>query len=560
MTTIRPTSKITEVTVFESSAQVRRVATIERMPKGEVSVVFADLPQGLDRDNVQVAVRHGAEGDANAGTCTLRGVSFKTESVEVAAAAPSSERAALADKLKQLRADLTDAEDRLADCVAQGAFFRQCADSALKGERADEDRDGVFSSPDKWKAMLETTAAEDASSLAAQRVAQKRVDEISKLIAATQSDLNSRGGAARVAARQVVVVVLLVSKELENVDVRVSYVVGSAAWTAEYDVRFDPEKNEAKVTYNAVVTQTGGEAWPNAILTISTARPTISGKPSELQPWRAKIYVAPPPTSHLYFASQSLGCAESSKMQVCRDEAEEECIARSINLAGFIAPQIETATVKEGATSMTFCLENHPYTVGNDGKPVRVALAVVPVKSELAYISRPKLTETVFATLQATNLSEFTLLAGPALVFCGQQFVAKTALVRVSPGDTFNVSLGADNDVTIKYRRLRTERAEAGGMLAGRKIKMTVATNITIKNRKRVPVDIVVEDQVPVSQHSDIEVAMIEPPPPEEKTPAHEKLLLGLVEFSLKLAPQQEKQLAVEFAVKHPVDFQMEGL
>ena len=191
---------------------------------------------------------------------------------------------------------------------------------------------------------------------------------------------------------------------------------------------------------------------------------------------------------------------------------------------------------------------------------MRVALAVVPVKSELAYISRPKLTETVFATLQATNLSEFTLLAGPALVFCGQQFVAKTALVRVSPGDTFNVSLGADNDVTIKYRRLRTERAEAGGMLAGRKIKMTVATNITIKNRKRVPVDIVVEDQVPISQHGDIEVAMIEPPPPAEKTPAHEKLQLGLVEFSFRLAPQQEKQLAVEFAVKHPADFEMGGL
>ena len=582
-TTIPAKSKISEVTVFESSAQVRRVANFDKLEKGEVSICFSDLPETIDRDNVQVAVRHHGndEDSKEGGKCTLRGVSFKTESIEIedAAAAPSEERKALADRLQKLREDLQDANDKLDDAKSQGSFFAACADSALTGQRKEEDSSAVMSSPDKWKEMLGTTTEQDAAFLKEQRTLERRVKEITKLIGQAQSDLDSRGGSHRVSTKQVVVVVLLVTKELSNVDVRISYVVTQASWSAEYDVRFDPEKGEAKVTYNAVVKQHTTERWEDATLTISTARPTISGKPSELQPWRAKIYVAPPPRANLQLKSAARSSSAMSFSRgggggggrgIANDELTEclqECSApleydaEKIDLSGFTEPTIEEAKVKQGATSMSFHIDNHPYTVTNDSKPVRVTLAVVPVKADVTYLCRPKLTETVFARMKTTNMSEFTLLAGPALVFAGQQFVSKTAIERVSPGDSFTVNLGADNDVTVKYRRLKTERGESGSFISGKKVKHTLQTQITVKNRKRVSADITIEDQVPVSQHGDIEVTMVKPAPPEDdKSVAADKLRQGLVEFVFKLDAQGEKEIPIEFTVKHPEGFDMEGI
>jgi uncharacterized protein (TIGR02231 family) len=253
-------------------------------------------------------------------------------------------------------------------------------------------------------------------------------------------------------------------------------------------------------------------------------------------------------------APMSMARCEDAGMALDDDEAA------LFDSSAYVEPVVQSARVQEGATAMTFTVDNHLHTVTNDDKPTRVTLTVVPVRSAVSYVTRPKLTETVFAQMKATNLSEFTLLAGPALVFCGQQFVAKTQLERVSPGDSFKVNLGSDNDVTVKYRKVRHERQEIGNFMTGRRIRYSILTHIVVNNRKRAAISIVVEDQLPVSQHEDIEVTMVNPPRPAEDTPEHQRLRTGLLQWELQLAPQQEHTIPIEFTVQHPEAFSMEGL
>jgi hypothetical protein len=82
-----------------------------------------------------------------------------------------------------------------------------------------------------------------------------------------------------------------------------------------------------------------------------------------------------------------------------------------------------------------------------------------------------------------------------------------------------------------------------------------------VNNRKKIPIDIVIEDQIPISQHSDIEVTMVQPPPPaEDDEVTKDNLKQGKLVYDLKLQPQTDKTINIEFTVQHPKDFEMEGL
>jgi len=457
--------------------------------------------------------------------------------------------------------------DKLAGVASQAGFVRACVESALKGERPEEEADAVMTSVDAWRGMLSTAASEEEGGLKRQRVVERRIKDMERELGRVRNELRECGGDRRLETKNVVVVLLQLPAALEGVDVQLSYVVGNASWAAEYDVRYDAEKGEAKVTYNAVVKQTGAEAWPDVTLTISTARPTISGKPAELTPWRTRVKpVSPPPPASTGSRTRNARAPSAP----CRGAFPSECASvafdeesggdRLCDLSQFAAAAVETAAVSQGATSMTFRLDKHQHTVGNDGKPVRVTLAVVDVKVAMTYKARPKLAEHFYAEMKATNLSTFTLMPGGASVFVGQQFISKTQLPRVAPNDTFTVGLGVANDVTVKYRRLRTHRSDEGGFVSSKTVRHTLSTRITVKNRKREAAEVVVEDQVPVSQHGDIEVTMVQPPPPQPDTEAAWRLAEGLVVFRMALEPGQEREIPIEFTVTHPRALNVDGL
>src|SRR6185503_6479216 len=90
-------------------------------------------------------------------------------------------------------------------------------------------------------------------------------------------------------------------------------------------------------------------------------------------------------------------------------------------------------------------------------------------------------------------------------VFFEGTFVGKSYIDPNSIKDTLNVSLGRDKRIVVKREKLKdfTSRKLIGGNQ-----RDSYAWEISIRNTKNEAVKITVEDQVPVSQNSQIEVTV----------------------------------------------------
>jgi hypothetical protein len=76
--------------------------------------------------------------------------------------------------------------------------------------------------------------------------------------------------------------------------------------------------------------------------------------------------------------------------------------------------------------------------------------------------------------------------------------------------------------------------------------------NIEVKNLKSIPVDIVIQDQIPITQNADITI---------EKSDLGKNGRLdeqtGLMEWSINLKPKEPKVFDYQFKVKHNKDKQV---
>jgi hypothetical protein len=69
---------------------------------------------------------------------------------------------------------------------------------------------------------------------------------------------------------------------------------------------------------------------------------------------------------------------------------------------------------------------------------------------------------------------------------------------------------------------------------------------MVIKNNRKAPVQIDLEDQLPVSQNSEISVEAI------ELSKAEHNILTGQLKWKLSLAPDETKKILLTFSVKYP--------
>ncbi|MBN2396248.1 MAG: mucoidy inhibitor MuiA family protein, partial [Candidatus Atribacteria bacterium] len=88
----------------------------------------------------------------------------------------------------------------------------------------------------------------------------------------------------------------IISVDLEvlqksNFSIFLSYFIsGEVSWEPVYDVRTDISENRIDFITYALVRQVTGTDWKNVSLSLSTARPTISGQLPPIEPWVLRPY------------------------------------------------------------------------------------------------------------------------------------------------------------------------------------------------------------------------------------------------------------------------------
>ncbi|RPB14094.1 hypothetical protein P167DRAFT_572644 [Morchella conica CCBAS932] len=128
---------------------------------------------------------------------------------------------------------------------------------------------------------------------------------------------------------------------------------------------------------------------------------------------------------------------------------------------------------------------------------------------KFSHVSVPKLQAAAFLKAKITNSSSISLLQGPCGLTVDGSFLGNTTVGRCAPDSTFELSLGIDEEVLISYRT-PVRKMASQGMLSREQVA-TYERSVRVHNSKRKKIEVLLFDQVPVSEDERLKIALLAP-------------------------------------------------
>jgi uncharacterized protein (TIGR02231 family) len=533
-------STITAVTVFTDRALVVRTAKVE-LDEGEHHLIFDQLPNTVDAKSVQVS---------GLGEAILSNVKFKKEFLPEI---KETEFKTLEDYKLQLSDKLEDIENQTERLNKEKVLLEEIV---KKITTPNEQVEQLDLNPEKWLKMMdfyrERLGNIDKLLTENERSNRKTKNEFDALV----KQLKQLGGQKLKEKNQVEVVVQMKTKG--ELTLELSYVVNNASWYPVYDLRVDSTSKKVNITYHAVVKQTAGENWQDVSLKISTAKPQIGGRHPELTPWRLNIY-------QYTHATRAKGAAESNiaVQRYLRKEELEEIIPMT-NIApmssGLAQPMMEKAKAiaETGATAVFFSIAGK-HTIKNDGTEQKVTILTGDFQGHFRYSTVPKLSPYAYLKASIRNETPYPFLAGEANIFLDNNFVATSKIDTVAPSEEFWAFLGIDEGMKVEYKLVKKYEKQEGGLITKKTRVMIFEYQTKIKNHKTSQEEIVIWDQLPITENASIKVHLIEPIYKED-TETLKKNEFEALKWFYKPKPNEEITIPFKFSVEYPYEAEIEGL
>ncbi|TDB68257.1 DUF4139 domain-containing protein [Arundinibacter roseus] len=318
-----------------------------------------------------------------------------------------------------------------------------------------------------------------------------------------------------------------------SLQLEVSYVVADAGWMPVYDVRVKDTQSPVSLAYKANVYQNTGQNWEAIKLTLSTSNPSLNGTKPELG------------TQFVQFEQPVV--MRKERMRTAAPTAAMNSSEQSIKM-DMSVPEVELITsasftqMNTNDLSVSFEIAL-PYTIPSNGSGQVVDIAQHEVAATYRHFAIPKLDPDAFLIGTITDWEKYNLLNGQANVYFQGTYVGETQLLTQNTADTLNLSLGRDKKIIIKRERMKDFTATR---ILGNQVRETVAYRVTIRNTKNEAATITLEDQIPVSTNSDIEVKL------EESTGATYTSETGRLTWKLSLKANESRTVEFRYEIKYP--------
>jgi uncharacterized protein (TIGR02231 family) len=315
-----------------------------------------------------------------------------------------------------------------------------------------------------------------------------------------------------------------------------SYVVSNAGWYPSYDIRVDNITKPVTIFYKANVFQNTGVTWKDVKLSFSNATPWVAGDVPELNPWFVDYYS---PQPQIMIRGMASGVKRANKVEVSEMAVSDAVVEEKVMEAAPVVVQKQI-----GETTVTFDITT-PYTIASDGKVQTIEIQRTTTPADYKYVTVPKLSPMAYLTGDITDWAEQNLIGGEATLYFENTFVGKSYLKVNQLKDTLTVSLGTDNSILVK--REKRQDFTSRRVLGSNKTE-TYSFLITIRNNKPNLIRITVNDQIPVSSNSGIEVNAV------ELSGGKHNSQTGAIKWDFEIKPQETRQLILTYSVKYPKD------
>lgn len=513
--------EIKEATIFLNKAQLTSTASV-RVEPGDSQIILEGLPVSIDPASIQISGK---------GNFMIMGVKYEDNYLK-----PHEKSAIvlkLEDSVKFYQFQLNTFRDF--EDVMRKEELMLVANQAIGGEQEALDADDLEYFANFFRKRLLDIRFQILKN-------QQDVRELEEKINALQLQINNYARQGNSSGR---IIVSVSSKSKSDGSLDISYVVNNAAWVPMYDIRIKDSGSPVALSYKAKVYQNTGVDWSNVKLKLSTTNPSIGGMKPELSTWYLNIYdpeilsskrkKLPSPVFH------------ESQNHISKQNAyaiSKERSVEPLQSVSDITESVETSLAAE------FVI-NTPYTIpaSIDGRVVDIQNIELP--AQYKHYAVPKLNAAAYLVALISGYDDKNLISGDANVYFEGSFVGASYLDMNNTDDTLTVSLGRDNNVIVERVQLKEFKSKS---FLGTNKKEDYAYEISIRNTKDSPIDLTIEDHIPVSQNSQIEVEVV------DVSSATRDELTGMLEWKMNIPAAETKKVSYRYNVKYPKNKQVRGL
>jgi len=529
---IQAVSSIASVTIYPDRATIVRETNIKPV-LGPQSVVFSGLPTTLIPNSLRASGRGAA-------AVKILGLEVANEFLETALL-PEIKK--LEAEIDALNFDITKTKNAIEVLNTQEKFLNsiQATTTAKASEQVALGKPDILS----WEKVYDFLGTKLLAVKQAQLEQQKKLDDQNVKLDALKKKLDSIRPKRSQEAKKVSV--LIEASQLGDFKMSLAYTVMNARWAPLYTVRALPDSSEIELTVTGLIQQRSGENWENVKAQLSTASPAIESRPGELDPWTLDIYV-PRPVQRTAAKSKDervLGGVVGGVL----GGVVGEVASRPVEVR---EAELDTAAILESGIHLNFEIKRS-VDIPSDGAPHKVPIDAQKLKVKFDYVAVPKLKEAMFLRGSVKNTLAYPFLPGSADLFIIQDFVGTAQIPYVAANEEAKMYFGEDGQIKVKYERVKKEKINPGFL--GKTEKLHLVYKITVHNLRKTAAEIELMDQLPISQNDKIEIKDVNIQPAQSKK--DEK---GILTWKLTLAPQEKKEITLEFTIEYPKDANIIGI
>ena len=494
----RVETPIKAVTLYLDGAEVNQQKQAN-LNAGITSVVFTNLSSKLIPKSIQVNV-----GDGVSVLSVTEKLNFLTQTTE-------------STKVKQLRDSLKANQYKTQQLVYDKEAYDKEKELLAKNNSIGGHEKGVLIAELKLAADFYRSRIKEINTEILKL--DTKINEEYVVNDRLQSALNELNSNENKPTGEIIILLQSDSKVATNIDLK--YVVSDAGWAPYYELKAEDVGKPITLVYRSRVFNNTGINWADVKLKLSTSDPTRNASKPAILPWFLNF------NTDVYGNLNGYGKNNNSAAQVYQQQSKivNDNLENQFSTKQQLN-EVETKNyndyktkgkredgkkvvyeeVKVSELSAEFEIRK-AYTIPSDAKPYIVEVTSYTLDATYKHYSIPKLEKNAFLLARITGWEDLDLIAGPANVYFGGTFVGRSFINPQSVNDTLDLSFGRDSKVLVTRTKIKDFNNEK---LMGTNRKVTYSYEMVIKNNRKNPINIDIEDQKPISQNSEITVDVVE--------------------------------------------------
>ncbi|MGE0560523.1 MAG: mucoidy inhibitor MuiA family protein [Flavobacteriales bacterium] len=523
-------SKIKNVTVFLNGAQINREAYFN-IGKGVYNLTIDSLPQYVNANSLQVSGK---------GDFIILDTKYLIEQPDYSnqqnkyPVSVLNQLAAINDSIEQVNFDLEEIRFNKEVLETEKQFL--IGNKSMKSDSLALLKDALAFLREKYNDInAKLILAKKAESKT-----QKRLNKLQERLNTYNQELVKQYSQKPMLPNHKVIITVKTDLAISG-KLILNYMVSGASWTPSYDLRANQINEPIALTYKANIIQNTGENWDDVKLKLSTNNPYKSKVKPVLPVWYLNYYN---PYNNQNTRSTSVygGVARPQMAKEKSDKyLDEDVILSDAESSAYYT------TMTESFTNVEFNL-NTPYSIPSDGDKHIVAVKEEKLPAEFKYYMVPKMDNNAFLVANIRGFEELNLLPASANIYFDGTYIGQTAINTTITGDSLAIDLGREERISAKRTALKI--IDKDKVLGGNKVK-DYGFEIVVKNNLLAAIDLIIEDQLPISTDKDIKVEL------KNKDKAEFKEQTGYLIWKLKLPQKETKKLSFNYEVQHPKDKQL---